>query len=238
MSSQWNYLRVKMATGLGSARAFDVLRELHLRYAFLERFPSPVAVTEELAVLTGDARNQLLASLISAWRAGRESRELLASILIVGLWRDLDLVHQSQSAVLRKQNIEELEALLIFHFLRAVDAIPLERSPDLGQSLVRTARRDATRALSRGRRRPEHDAVIAQLLVAATSDVPTLAVQISEPELRNKLQRIIRSEDVDLLVEAYLHERPHNWLAERFRRTVKAINKRLHRVLSRLRRYA
>lgn len=235
--SHWNSLRAQLSTYVDGSQAAESFRELQYRHACFEPHESPPALISALTSAARDARNTLLLELIPIWRRDRESRQLLTSVLILGLWRDLDVVHQYQSAYW-ESNVDELEALLIFHLLRAVASMNVARAPDIGQSLVRAARRDAKHALARGRVLSARDVIVGQFLLAALPGETSSPTTVSEQDLRQALSRVVRRDDIDLLVEVFINERPRSWLIERFQRSADQINVRVHRLISRLRRLA
>jgi len=234
--ARWNYLRAKMAAKLADARAHATLRELHVRHSFFARFQTPSGVTDGIGAIDAPERNDLLVPLIMIWRGEEELRDVVGSILILGLWRDLDLVYQLQAPIW-ESDVDELESLLVFNFLRAVGTMTLDGNPDIGQSLVRAARRDTTWVRKRAYLVQAREDVIGRFLFAVEAEDQLAPMGVSERDLSSALGQIMGPEDVDLLVEAYIHDRSRESLAERFGRTVKEIKRRLHYLLKRLRRY-
>jgi hypothetical protein len=235
--SRWNLLHTELVAYVACPIESELFSELKAKRPALIPFSDPNAVVREISAKEAPERNALLVELIAIWRQEPRARRLAAAMLLLGLWRDLDLVYQYQTQF-SESNQDELEALLMLHFLRALASTGVERAPDVGQSLVRAARRDAKRALIRAQVLQARDLMIGNILVNTTSGSLMPLDEISERELRNTLNRLMRAEDIDLLVEVFLNERPRHWLIERFHKSAAEINARVYRILNRLRRLA
>jgi hypothetical protein len=235
--SRWPLLRAGLSAYVDGPQSATLLARLHDIRPELSLYADATTLVDKLAAQEAPERNELVVAMISAWRQDSTLRRLTAAILALGLWKDLNFIYQYE-AQNWESTIEEFEALFIFHFLRAINSSDVERAPDPGQSLVRAARRDARHALVRTRQLEARDLLLGQVLLSTASGDLVPFNQIPERDLRVTLSRLMRSEDIDLLVEVFLNDRPRDWLVERFRKSSSQINFRIYRILSRLRRLA
>jgi hypothetical protein len=231
------FLRAGLSAFLEGPQAADSLQELQSARPAFARFLDPTAIVAEIAAQQAPRRNDLVVELISVWRHARALRHVTGAVLTLGLWKDLNLVYQYE-AQFWVSILEEFEALFVFHFLRAINSSRVERAPDAGQSLVRAARRDATRALVRTRELQARDLRFGHLLLNTASGALVPLNEFSERDLRSTLTRLMRREDIDLLVEVFVNDRSREWLVERFHKSRTQINFRVYRLLGRRRRLA
>lgn len=235
--SRWYAIRSTLGAYVSSLRCSMPFVALKSAATALSGFEHPQDLIAEVNVREGPDRNELVSELVTSWRRDRGLRDLTGSLLILGLWGDLDFVHQFLAET-PSEDMDEIDALYLFNFVRAVGSVDVRAAPDIGKSLVRAARRDTKETLRRARDLDNRDLLIAGLLVATEPGVTVPFDRLTETDLRRALAPLVAKDDLDLLVEVFLNERPRQWLVERFKRSSKQITSSVHRVLRRLRRLA